>query len=165
MEDDWGRADPAPRATVEVAHPTQGKLRMAISSHSGARATCPVLVVDDVDATRRGLAELLRLRGYAAHEAKNGAEGIEVLREHPDTCIVVLDLSMPGTNGFWFREQQLMEPALAHVPVIVFTGSANVAGLHRLGVADVLLKPFSVDDLFEAIERRCAAASQQFTQP
>ncbi len=118
----------------------------------------PVLVVDDVDATRHGLAELLRLRGYSPYEAKNGAEGIELLREHPDTRVVVLDLAMPGTNGFWFREQQLMEPALAHVPVIVFTGSAQVEQLHRLAVADVLLKPFSVDDLFEAIERHCASA-------
>lgn len=130
---------------------------MALSPNSGARTTRPVLVVDDVDATRHGLAELLRLRGYATHEAKNGAEGIEVLREHPDTGVVVLDLTMPGTNGFWFREQQLREPALAHVPVIVFTGSAQVE-LHRLAVADVLLKPFSVDDLFEAINRHCAEA-------
>ena len=128
---------------------------MALSPHSGALR--PVLVVDDVDATRHGLVELLRLRGYAAHEAKNGAEGIEVLREHPDTGVVILDLTMPGTNGFWFREQQLNHPALAHVPVIVFTASAKVEELHRLAVADVLLKPFSVDDLFAAIERHCAA--------
>ena len=131
---------------------------MTGSPHSGAGAIRPVLVVDDVDATRHGLVELLRLRGYSPYEARNGAEGIELLREHPDTRVVVLDLTMPGTNGFWFREQQLMEPALAHVPVIVFTGSAKVEQLHRLAVADVLLKPFSVDDLFEAIERHCAPA-------
>jgi CheY-like chemotaxis protein len=116
-----------------------------------------VLVIDDVDATRHGLTELLRLRGYSPHEAKNGAEGFDVLRKHPDISVVVLDLAMPGTNGFWFREQQLREPALAHVPVIVFTGSAKIEDLHRLTVAEVLLKPFSVDDLFAAIERHCAA--------
>jgi CheY-like chemotaxis protein len=115
-------------------------------------------VVDDVDATRHGLAELLRLRGYTTHQAKNGAEGIEVLRHHPDTGVVVLDLEMPGTNGVWFRKQQLKEPALAHVPVIVFTGSANVEQLAGLAVADVLVKPFSVDDLCEAIDRHCAPA-------
>ena len=131
---------------------------MARSPHSGGRATRPVLVVDDVDATRHGLAELLRLRGYATQEAKNGAEGIEVLRQHPETGVVVLDLAMPGTNGVWFREQQLREPALAHVPVIVFTGSAKVEQLHQLALADVLLKLFSVDALFEAIDRHCATA-------
>jgi CheY-like chemotaxis protein len=130
---------------------------MSLSPHSGIRATRPVLVVDDVNATRQGLVELLRLRGYAAHEAKNGAEGIDVLRAHPDTCVVVLDLTMPETNGLWFREQQLMEPALAHVPVIVFTGSATAEELRRLAVTDVLMKPFSVDELFEAIDRHSAA--------
>jgi CheY-like chemotaxis protein len=128
---------------------------MAPSSNSVDRAARPVLVVDDVDATRHGLVELLRLRGYTAHEAKNGAEGIAVLREHPDIGVVVLDLTMPGTNGFWFREHQLLEPALAHVPVIVFTGATKVEQLDRLAAADVLLKPFSVDDLFQAIERHC----------
>jgi CheY-like chemotaxis protein len=130
---------------------------MALSPQSGTRATRPVLVVDDVDATRQGLAELLRLRGYTPHEAKNGAEGIDVLREHPDTCVVVLDLTMPGTNGLWFREQQLMDPALARVPVIVFTGSPTAGDLHRLAVTDVLMKPFSVDELFEAIDRHSVA--------
>ena len=130
---------------------------MTLSPHSGARAPPSVLVVDDVDATRQGLVELLRLRGYAAHEAKNGAEGIEVLRQHPDTCVVVLDLTMPETNGLWFREQQLMEPVLAHVPVVVFTGSATAEELRRLAVTDVLMKPFSVDELFEAIGRYSAA--------
>jgi CheY-like chemotaxis protein len=62
---------------------------------------------------------------------RTGAEGIDVLREHPDTCVVMLNLTMPGTSGFWFREQQLMEPALAHVPVIVFTGSVHAEQLHR----------------------------------
>jgi len=113
----------------------------------------PVLVVDDVDATRQGLVELLRLRGYASHEAKNGVEGIAVLRQHPDTCVVVLDLTMPGTNGFWFRQQQLQDPALAGVPVIVFTGLAKEERFEGLQVSEVLFKPFSVDRLFEAIAR------------
>jgi two-component system, cell cycle sensor histidine kinase and response regulator CckA len=130
---------------------------MPPSPHSGMRPTPSVLVVDDVDATRHGLAELLRLRGYVPREAKNGAEGIEVLRQHPDICVVVLDLTMPGTSGLWFREQQLMEPALAHVPVIVFTGSATAEELRRLAVTDVLMKPFSVDELFAAIARHGAA--------
>jgi CheY-like chemotaxis protein len=60
----------------------------------------------------------------------------------------VLDLTMPGTNSVWFREQQLKELALAHIPVIVFTGSATAEELRRLGVTDVLTKPFSVDELF-----------------
>ena len=130
---------------------------MTFPAASGASSACRVLVVDDVDATRSGLAELLRLRGYEPCEAKDGAEGIRVLRDHPDTRVVILDLAMPGTNGFWFREQQLTDPTLASVPVIVFTGSAKEEQLRLLNVAAVLRKPFSVDALFEAVERHCLA--------
>jgi len=115
-----------------------------------------VLVVDDVIATRHGLAELLRLRGYEAYEAGNGADALQVLREHPFIAVVVLDLWMPGTDGFWFRAHQLDDPALAHIPVIVFTGSARGEKVsERLQAAEILLKPFSVDDVFAAIERHC----------
>ena len=62
---------------------------------------------------------------------------------------------MPGTNGFWFREQQLGDPTLASVPVIVFTGSAREEQLRPLKVAEVLRKPFSVDALFQAVQRHC----------
>ena len=131
-------ASPAPRASGSSVRPT-------------------VLVIDDVDATRSGLAELLRLRGYDSYEAKDGRDGITRLRDRPDTRVVVLDLAMPETNGFWFREQQLKDPMLAQIPVIVFTGSGKGDHLQPLDVADVLLKPFAVDDLLEAVERHSAA--------
>src|ERR687895_1322709 len=81
-----------------------------------------VLVVDDVDATRQGLAQLLQLLGYDTREASNGDEALQRLREDPRIRVVVLDLLMPGTNGYWFREQQLSDPSIAHIPTIVFTG-------------------------------------------
>jgi chemotaxis family two-component system sensor histidine kinase/response regulator PixL len=116
-----------------------------------------VLVVDDVDATRQGLAQLLRLLGYDAREASNGSEGLQQLRDDPQIRVVVLDLLMPGTNGFWFREQQLKDPSIAHIPAIVFTGRE----LHgddlsqALKVSDVFQKPVSADALCEAVSRYC----------
>jgi CheY-like chemotaxis protein len=121
-----------------------------------------VLVVDDVHATRAGLAELLRLRGLVVYEAATGHDALDTLRAHPNTSVVVLDLMMPQTDGYWFREQQLQDPAISHVPVIVFTGSPDSETLARLHLSHVLLKPFSVDVLLEAIRRYCdtsAAAS------
>ena len=114
-----------------------------------------VLVVDDVHATRAGLAELLRLRSFVVHEAANGRDALQVLHDHRDVCVVVLDLQMPQTDGYWFREQQLGDPAIAHVPVIVFTGSADAETLARFKLSHVLMKPFSVDALLDAIGRYC----------
>ena len=123
---------------------------MAFPGDSSAHAS--VLVVEDASATRRGLSELLRLRGYEVYEAQNGAEGIQLLREHGGASVVVLDLAMPGTDGYWFREQQLQDPDLADIPVIVFSAFVEGDRLHRLNVRDVLLKPFSVDDLLDAVD-------------
>lgn len=63
---------------------------------------------------------------------------------------------MPGSNGYWFREQQLNDPAIAHIPIIVFTGSeANDVPLRALKVTEVLQKPVSADVLCEAVSRHC----------
>jgi CheY-like chemotaxis protein len=119
--------------------------------------TPTVLVVDDVDATRQGLSQLLRLLGYDTREAANGVEALERLREDPHIRVVVLDLLMPGTNGFWFREQQLKDPAIAHIPAIVFSGrelrSEEVT--ETLKAAAVFQKPVSADALCEAVSRYC----------
>lgn len=115
-----------------------------------------VLVVDDVDATRQGLAQLLRLLGYDAREASNGREALEQLREDPRICVVVLDLLMPGTNGYWFREQQLKDPSIAHIPAIVFTGRELQGNdTETLKVDEVFQKPVSADALCEAVSRFC----------
>jgi CheY-like chemotaxis protein len=116
------------------------------------RAT--VLIVDDIEATRTGLAKLLRLRGYDTLEASNGNEALESLKAHPETRVVILDLRMPGGSGYRFREEQLREPAIAGVPVVVFTGTEDVEAIKQeLLVADVLRKPISVDALLEAVAR------------
>ena len=120
-----------------------------------------VLIIDDADATRSGLVRLFQLRGYQTKEAGNGADGIQRLREAPRADVVVLDVMMPGTNGHWFRDQQLKDPALAAIPVIVFTGAVDAAELKRqMGVAHVFCKPVSVDAVFDAVSRLCPGEGQ-----
>jgi two-component system response regulator MprA len=118
-----------------------------------------VLLIDDAAATRQALADLLRKRGYVVHEAGNGVDGLDVLRQHPEVCVTVLDLLMPRADGWSFREAQLADPAIAHVPVIVFTVAGKTEILkYTLKVQEVLHKPASVDDLLAAIDRCCAPA-------
>lgn len=117
---------------------------------------CSVLLVDDVAETRRALAGLLRLRGLLVHEAADGETGLEALRRHPQIKVVVLDLVMRGTDGRSFREAQLREPAIADVPVLVFTAARHTE-LIRLSfrVTDVLHKPTAVGELLAAVAACC----------
>jgi CheY-like chemotaxis protein len=118
--------------------------------------TPTVLIVDDVHATRSGLAQLLQLLGYDTREAANGDDGLKCLRAEPAIRVVVLDLLMPGSNGYWFREQQLKDPRIADIPIIVFTGSeTNDALMQALKVTEVLQKPVSADALCAAVSRHC----------
>jgi CheY-like chemotaxis protein len=113
-----------------------------------------ILVIDDVDATRSGLAELLRLKGFVVHEAANGEEGLRWLRADPQVRTVILDLLMPTANGYWFREQQLQDPDLAKIPVLVFTGAADTeSARERLQVAEVMHKPVDLDHLLATLNR------------
>lgn len=119
-----------------------------------------VLLVDDAEATRTGLAQLLQLRGFQTREAANGVEALRMLHAHRDICAVVLDLAMPGGDGYWFREQQLQDPdpVIAAIPIIVFTASVDAERAHdRLGLTVICLKPFSLDQVFDAVSRACAA--------
>jgi CheY-like chemotaxis protein len=128
-------------------------------THENVRTlAASVLVVDDVDGTRSGLADLLRLRGYQAREAADAFEALRILREERGVRVVVLDVMLPGASGFWFREQQLHDPAIANIPVILFTGAADVnIDTTPLPVQAVVHKPLAVDTLLELLDRYCAA--------
>jgi CheY-like chemotaxis protein len=117
-----------------------------------------VLVVDDTLGTREGLAQLLRLQGYEACEAADGAEALALLRQRPDIRLVVLDIRMPGADGWWFRRHQLEDPAIAGIPVVAFSGAADDPDTVRqkMGIEHVLRKPASVDALLQIIRRLCS---------
>ena len=112
-----------------------------------------ILIIDDVAATRTGLAQLLRLKGYDALEAPNGEDGLRVLVANPQVRVVVLDLNMPGTSGYWFREEQRKLPTIAHVPVIAFTGGDMPDD--SFGFIERLRKPISVGALLTVLEACC----------
>jgi CheY-like chemotaxis protein len=84
-----------------------------------------ILIVDDDSDTREGLSLAMEAAGYSVRTARDGVEALKVLRQcRPD--LILLDLVMPTMDGWTFRMQQLRDPALADIPVVVLAG-CNVA--------------------------------------
>lgn len=118
-----------------------------------------ILIVDDDDDIREDLAAILRSQGYDVVTAEHGLAAREwLVRARPLPDVILLDLMMPVMDGWQFRAEQLRDPALAHIPVLVLSGAADVRKeAAALGVAGYLKKPFKVDSLFAAVHLACPA--------
>ena len=115
-----------------------------------------ILIVDDDLEIRREVSEILQEEGLDVMVASGGAEALRLLRSARMPAVILLDLVMPRTNGWEFRRAQLAEPALAGIPVLVFSsfdsGPRNVAELHAAGF---ITKPFTIAALLAAIAPFC----------
>ena len=85
----------------------------------------------------------MRRHDYEVDEAGDGRTGLALLHEHPETCVVVLDLLMENGDGWWFRDHQLSDPAIAAVPVIVLSiGTRHrVPSIRAEGAPDAAQNP------------------------
>jgi CheY-like chemotaxis protein len=112
-----------------------------------------ILIVEDDDDIREALSQILELEGYAVREAPNGREALAILTQGAVPKLILLDLMMPIMDGWQFRAEQLKDPRLAGVPVVVISADANVhQKVKSFGAATVLPKPVSLDRLLRAIE-------------
>lgn len=111
-----------------------------------------VLIVDDDEDIRDSIQSLLQLRGYRVDTAADGLAGIERMRKGPPPALVILDFMMPGMNGEEFRAEQLRDPQLAAVPVVLLTGAGEGAGITRMPV-ERIAKPIDLQLLFDTVAR------------
>jgi DNA-binding response OmpR family regulator len=112
-----------------------------------------VLVVEDSDDVRESCARWLGMAGYAVREARNGAEAIRSASEsRPD--LVLLDISLPGMDGYALARQWHEEPGMSSVPVIVLSGRSGEEHeklARGSGVVLALQKPCAPDLILAAI--------------
>jgi CheY-like chemotaxis protein len=118
-----------------------------------------ILIVEDDFDIREALTQILEEEGYAVRGAANGREALDlVASEDPKPKLILLDLMMPVMNGWQFRAEQLKDPGLASVPVLVISADPQVQPkAASLGVAGLLKKPIALDDLLEAVKTHCAS--------
>ena len=112
-----------------------------------------LLVVDDDADARSLIAEVLSTEGYRLRFAADGREALAMLAEHPLPDAILLDLSMPNMTGWQFRDLQKRQSDLAHIPVLVMTGSSPLG----IDAMKVLEKPVSIPDLVHWVRRLAAA--------
>jgi two-component system, OmpR family, alkaline phosphatase synthesis response regulator PhoP len=118
-----------------------------------------ILIVEDDQAIRRGLADCVRFAGYAPHEASDGQAGLDMALAL-DADLVLLDVLMPKLTGFQVLKR--LRESKPRLPVIMLTAKGEeqdkVQGL-KLGADDYVVKPFSASELIariEAVLRRSA---------
>lgn len=118
-----------------------------------------ILVIDDDDLVSRTLQRALKMYDYQVMTANSGIEGLQLARRHrPD--LFILDIMMPGVDGYQVCRQIRGDPLLQDAPVLFLTAKAKdedkIEGF-RAGGDDYLIKPFNMQELelrVKAILRR-----------
>ncbi|MBI3852920.1 MAG: response regulator [Verrucomicrobia bacterium] len=119
-----------------------------------------ILVIDDEAELREMMVAALHQRGFEVVEATNGITGVELARtETPD--LILCDVNMDQMNGYATLSSLRNEPATNSIPFILMTGMADNSGMRHgmeLGADDYLPKPFSITELYAAVEARLKKA-------
>lgn len=117
-----------------------------------------ILVVDDDTDLREEVADILREEGYRVTTAANGIEALTLLRHYQRPSLILLDLSMPLMNGWSFYTEICKDPALAKIPLVLLSGSAEAPELAgKMGAGEVLQKPLTLRSLLGTVARRVVA--------
>jgi CheY-like chemotaxis protein len=115
-----------------------------------------VLVVENDPGTRDVLGTLLRQEGYSVQEARDGREALDLLRAGPRPDCIILDLLMRRMGGRQFRAEQLRDPSLRHIPVLVLSGEPGAPReAAEMGAAACLGKPLDFDAVLGALWKQC----------
>ena len=103
-----------------------------------------ILIADDSEINRALLKEILG-DGYDYLEAEDGAAAVELMRQRTDISLLLLDLMMPGMDGFDVLRVMKYHAWLDEIPVIVISAAEDTANIERaydLGVTDYIRRPF-----------------------
>ncbi|MEX0730464.1 MAG: response regulator [Aquisalimonadaceae bacterium] len=113
-----------------------------------------VLIVDDSPTETHVLRNMLEKHGYEVSVAENGEEGIGMAKsESPD--IILMDIVMPGVNGFQATRKLSKDPATASIPIVIIStkdqDTDRIWGM-RQGAKDYLTKPVTEQDLLQKLK-------------
>jgi CheY-like chemotaxis protein len=114
-----------------------------------------ILVVEDEPENRLFIGLMLRTEGFDVTEAEDGPTALEMLGSGTDPDVILLDVMMPGLNGWQVFEKIRNHPQWKEIPVLMLTALAQRSDVEKavsLGVDGYLTKPFEPADLIHTIE-------------
>jgi DNA-binding response OmpR family regulator len=125
-----------------------------------------ILIVDDHSPARSLIRAIVTLDGHQVAEAGSGEDAVALLKAEAFD-LVILDLVMPGVDGYQVLEQLREIPARADTPVLTISDSTEEIDAIRsseLGALDHLLKPFGYDEMDKAIKSVLEATPDQIIE-
>ena len=118
-----------------------------------------ILIVEDDDELRRVFKHALAMAGFDVQEARGGFEALRRLDSAPPDA-VILDLMLPGMDGFTVRQELAAHARTRSIPIIVVTGST--VDTKDLDVNCVLRKPVGPDQVVDAVQRCLRSSAGSF---
>jgi len=118
-----------------------------------------ILLVEDEEILLDLLQKKLTKEGYEISVARDGEEGLKIMREmEPKPDLILLDIVMPKMGGFEVMEEMVKEPELKKIPVIIISNSGQPVELDRaqkLGAKDWLIKTeFDPEEVIEKVKKQ-----------
>ncbi len=110
-------------------------------------ADATILIIDDDVGSRKALAEVLTDEGYSVATASDGADALTYLREGHRPKLILLDLMMPGVDGWDFRAEQKRDEAIRGIPVIAISAAGKL-----MDADHTLRKPINIETLLNLLK-------------
>ena len=118
-----------------------------------------LLIVDDMEASRLILAQILRLHGYQVDTAEGGASALELAREHT-YHLAILDYRMPQMNGVeLFEKLRQIQPDVVGIFLTGYPTVDTVYPAISSGIERVLAKPVDVEELLDVVKQMLHGAA------
>lgn len=125
-----------------------------VDNHKEGQRKPLILVVEDIPESMFRVCNILQEEGYGLTMAENGRQALEMVPEaRPD--LILLDIKMPGMNGYEVCEQLKKNPKTKDIPIIFLTissGTAEIVKGFAIGAVDYITKPFKKEELLSRVK-------------
>jgi putative two-component system response regulator len=117
-----------------------------------------ILIVEDNEDTRAGLATLLEAHHFETAQAGNADEALHSCREGRAPALILLDMILPGSDGWKFIEERNRDETLSAIPFLIVTGLgiASDEWASSMGAAALLRKPINIEKLLDRVRQLTA---------